>query len=262
MQKRVHRILAAIFSVPLFSLLLLPLAEAETMSSANFKVQNDVLNMAGGQSSSGSYKANDALGDLATGSDASSANYNSCAGYECFQGASYISFSLKEGLAAPGAAGANVALGTLSPVAVTTSNGATVNSVFVTAETNARTGLNVTVVDSNAGLHSTIASYTINSATATLAAGMQGFGLCVFSNTQDGQSPTPFGKTAPFAGTCTKIAGHDVGGLTAGAQTILGSVGQLKGGSAEVLVKASMSPATASATDYSDSITFIATGFF
>ncbi len=262
-----HSISGNYFLVPLFLFAVLffltPLAEAETMSSANYKVQNDVINMGGGTSSSASYGANDTVGDFATGEDQTSTNYQGCAGYECFKGTPYISFSVQEGIAAPGASGANVDLGSLTPAAVATSDGATINSIFLTAEANAKSGVIVTVADASTGLFSTAATYTIASATTTLAAGFEGFGLCVFSATQSGQSPTALTKQAPYNDVaCTKTTGHAVGGVSPSAASILASTGQLKGGSAEILVKSSISAAAPAAGDYTDTLTFIATGTF
>lgn len=238
------------------------LAVAETMSSTNYKVQTDVMSIGGARSTSASFVVEDTLGDLATGEDLASANFEACAGYQCFQGAPFISFSVKEGTASPGTTGAGVALGTLTTGAVTTSNGTTINSIFITAEGNAGGGTVVTVRDANAGLKRTSTTDTIPSATATLVAGTAGYGICVFSNTQHADSPTAFGKVAPFNGSCDKTSNHAVGGLTTLPQNILSSTGALKGGTAEILVKAARSGSTAAGSDYADTLTFIATGTY
>src|SRR5687768_7321368 len=237
-------------------------ALAETMSSTNYKVQADVMSIGGNRSTSAGFIADDTVGDLATGEGLSSANFQACAGYQCFQGEPFISFSVKQGTAAPGTTGAGVALGALTTGAVTTSNGSSINSVFITAESNAGSGTVVTVRDANAALKRISTTDTIPSSTATLVAGTPGYGICVFSVTQDGASPTSFTSVAPFASTCTKTTGHSVGGLTTSAQPILQSTGALKGGSSEILVKAAIGPATASGSDYADTVTFIATGTY
>lgn len=239
-----------------------PFAFADTMSSANYKIQADVMSIGGNRSTSTNFVAEDTVGDLATGEDLQSANFKACAGYQCFQGAPYISFSVKEGTSAPGMVGANVALGTLSTGAVTTSDGSSINSAFITAESNAYFGSVITVKDANTGLKRISDPSTIASSTATLVAGTAGFGICVFSNTQDGDSPTALGKSAPFASTCTKTTGHSVGGLTTSPQTILSSAGALKGGSAEVLVKAAVSVTSAAGNDYADTVTFVMTSTY
>ena len=262
MSRSSRRVIAVIFSVQLFSFAIFSFARAETMSSANFKVQNDVLNVGGGGSASASFIANDSIGDVATGEDLSSTNFKGCAGYECFQVTPYIAFSVKEGTSAPGVLGADVSLGTLSRVSVTTSDGVAINSVFVAAQTNAKNGINVTVADANTGLLSASASHTIPSADATLVGGTEGYGLCVFSVTQSGQSPTVIAKQAPYNGVCTKTVGHVVGGVSPTPQTILASTGQLKDGLAEVLTKAAISVVSPAASDYTDTLTFIGTGTF
>lgn len=240
----------------------IPFAFADTMSSTNYKIQADVMSIGGNRSTSTNFIGEDTLGDLATGEDAQSANFKACAGYQCFRGAPYISFSVKEGLTAPGSVGANIALGTLTTGAVTTSNGTSINSAFITAESNAYFGSVITVRDVNTGLKRVSAASTIASSTATLVAGTQGYGICVFSNTQDADSPTAFSKSAPYASTCTKTTGHSVGGLTTTPQTILSSTGALKGGNAEILVKAAISVTNAAGNDYADTVTFVMTSTY
>jgi hypothetical protein len=263
MRRPAGKIIGAILTATVVSLGFLRLAGAETMSSANYKIQNDVLNMAGGNSSSTNFNANDALGDLATGEDQSSANFQACSGFECFQNTPFISVSVKEGTSAPGTDGAGVALGTLSASSVTTSDGSAVNSIFVTADSNAQSGTVVTVADENGGLKRTSTIDTIASATATLVPGTAGYGLCIFSTSQDSDSPTTFDPLSPFTGgSCDKTTGHDVGAISTTPTTILQSTGPLKGGTAEILTKAAIGTTTASGTDYADTITFVATGPF
>lgn len=238
-------------------------ASADTMSSTNYKIQADVISIGGDRSTSTNYIVEDSLGDLATGEDLVSASYKGCSGYQCFVATPYLSFSVKEGTSAPGTTGAGINLGTAIPGNVTTSNGTSVNSIFITAESNATGGTVITVKDTNTGLaRISSPSSTIPSATATLVGGTAGFGICVFSNTQHVDSPTSFAKVAPFASTCTKTTGHSVGGLTTTAQTILQASGALKGGEAEILVKASTSATTPAGNDYSDTLTVIITGTY
>ncbi|MEY4744395.1 MAG: hypothetical protein RL272_340 [Candidatus Parcubacteria bacterium] len=245
--------------------LLSPMANfvyADSMSSTNYKVQADVMSIGGARSTSANFIGEDTVGDLATGEDQSSTNFKVCSGYQCFRGTPYISFSVKEGTSAPGTTGANVALGTLTTGAVTTSDGASINSAFITAESNGTFGSVITVKDANTGLKRISSASTIASATATLVAGTAGFGLCVFSTSQDADSPTVFSKIAPFASTCTKTTGHSVGGLTTSPQTILSSTGALKAGTAEILVKAAISTTTAAGSDYSDTVTLVMTSTY
>jgi hypothetical protein len=235
---------------------------ADTMSSASYKVQTDVISIGGGRSTSAGFVAEDTLGDLATGEDLSSASFKACAGYQCFLLSPYISFSVKQGTSAPGTTGAGVALGTLTTSDVTTSNGSSINSIFLTAETNAGSGVAVSVRDANNGLKRNSTLNTITSATAALVAGTAGYGICVFSVAEDAESPTNLDIESPFNGTCTKTTGHSVGGVTTGAQNIITAPGALKGGESEILVKASISTLTAAGSDYADVLTFVATGTF
>ncbi len=258
----VRNIFFPILIACVFGLLVPPGVLADTMSSASYKVQADVISIGGGNSTSASFAAESTVGDLATGENLASASFEACAGYQCFLQPPYISFSVKQGTASPGTAGAGVTLGTLTTGAVTTSDGSTVNSVFVTAESNANDGLVVTVRDTNNGLKRDSTSDTIASATATLVAGTAGYGLCVFSVTQHADSPNTLTKASPYNGTCTKTSGHDVGGVSTSSQNILTSAGAIKGGDSEILVKAAISAITAAGIDYGDTLTFVATGTY
>jgi len=244
-------------------LLGIPSSLLAAMSSANYVIPSDTISVGGNTSTSASWIANDTIGEMATGEDLLSASYAACAGYQCFQSEPFVSFSVKEGTSAPGSAGVGVALGTLTTGAVTTSDGTSISSIFLTAESNAPQGMAVTVKGANGALKSigTPAS-TIPSATASLIAGTAGFGVCIFANTQDVDSPSSFTKQAPYAGTCTKTTGHDVGQIQTSAQNILTSSAELKGGTAEVLVKAAISPVTPGRPDYAETLTFIATGTY
>lgn len=237
-------------------------ASADTMSSTNYKVQADTLSIGGNRSTSTNFVVEDTLGDLATGESLASANFKACSGYECFQGTPYITFSVTQGISSPGTAGAGVALGALSTGSVKTSDGTAINSVFITSESNAAGGTVVRVKDANAGLKRISTADTISSASVTLVAGTAGYGICVFSVAQHAESPTVLSKVSPFDGTCTKTTGHGVGALTTATQPILQSTGALKGGSAEILVKAAISTSTAAGSDYADTVTFVATGTY
>lgn len=234
------------------------------MSSTNYIIESDVISIGGNRSTSASWIANDTIGETATGEDLSSTNFAGCAGYHCFRSELFISFSVKEGTSSPGVSGTGVALGTLTTSSVTTSDGSTINSIFLTGESNAPQGFTVTIIGANGALKSIATpSSTIDSATETLVAGSEGgFGVCVFSTGQDGDSPSTFTKQAPYNGTCTKTTGHAVGQVSTTATTIMTSSAELKAGTAEVLVKAAIVPTTAGRPDYSETLTFIATGTF
>jgi hypothetical protein len=255
----------ALIAVFVVTTLVLPASEfayADSMSSTNYKVQQDVISQGGGNSDSTNYKANDTLGDLSTGENLSSTNYKSCAGFQCFgSNTPYITMSVKEGLTSPGTTGADVALGTLTTSAVTTSDNTTINSIFIATESNANGGTIVTVADDNNGLKRISTADTIASATALLVPGTAGFGICVFSATQGGSSPTTFNAISPYASSCTTSA-HNVGLVSTTPNTVLSSTGKLLGGEAEIYVKAAISTTTAAGSDYADTLTFIGTATF
>lgn len=150
-------------------------------------------------------------------------------------------------------------MGAITPTAVTSSGISSVNSIFVSIESNGTGGTVVTVRDANNGLARTSnPSTVIPSSTATLVAGTQGFGACVFSATRHSDSPTALAKASPYDSTCNKTTGHSVGILDTTNRTILSSTGALKGGEAEILLKAAVSSSTSNADDYGDTLTFVA----
>jgi len=233
------------------------------MSSTNYTVVKDSLNFGGDFSTSTNYQVSDTIGDVATGEGISSENYLLDSGFQPFGSEGYISFSVKEGTASPGSTGAGVALGTLTSGSVTGSDGSSINSIFLTAEANGTGGLVITTVNDSAGLASvSTPSDVIPSATATLSAGTEGFGLCVFAVTQDALSPTSFAKSSPYDGSCDKSSNHAVGITDTTARIILSSAGELKGGTSEVLVKAAVSDTTIAHSDYRSRVTFIATATY
>jgi hypothetical protein len=258
-----RKLLSAIGVVMGFFILSGSLVLAETMSSTNYKVQMDVLSIGGGRSTSTNFIVEDTIGEMATGENLASTNFKACTGYQCFQSTPYLSFTVKEGLTEGSAtAGAGVALGIIDLVSVKTSNGTSINSIFISAESNAAGGNVITVRDAFTGLKRASTADTIASSTATLTAGSQGFGVCVFSTAQHADSPTSLAKAAPYNGSCNKTSNHAVGGVNTSNQNILTSSGPLKGGTSEILVKAARSSTNAAGNDYQDTLTFIMTGTF
>ncbi len=266
MLTKTHGKFFAYVSFLVFCSLLLPSStslKADTMSSSSFKIQADTLSVGGGRAASGSFVVQDTIGEIATGENLTSASFRGCAGYQCFLSAGFISFSIKEGLTSPGTTGAGVGLGTLSPSAVKTSNGTSVNSIFITAASNANGGTVITAKGLNGGLASAmVPADIIPSATATLVAGTPGYGLCVFSVGQSVSSPTTFNKVAPYASACDKTTNHSVGVVDATPRTILNAAGQFQGGTAEILVKAAVSSISKAHPDYGDTVTFIISSTF
>lgn len=232
-------------------------ASAQVMSSSNYKVQADSLNVGGNSSTSTNYSVTDTIGETATGEGLSSANFTACSGFECFQSLPYVSFSVAEGTSSPGTPGGSINFGTLSLTAVSTSDGSTINSVFVAAQTNSTAGSQIQVTSANSGLARLSApTQKISSATATLSAGVAGYGVCVFSSTQGTGSPTALTAASPYNGSCTKTTGHAVGIVDTTHRTVLSTTGALQTGTAEILVKASPSVTTPAGADYQDTLTF------
>ncbi|MFH2063560.1 MAG: hypothetical protein ABIJ46_05460 [bacterium] len=261
--KNIIRLVAvSVFVFVFFPLFFFHPGDVLAMSSANYEVTGDTISVGGLRSTSNGYIAEDTLGELATGENLVSNNYAACAGFQCIDGLPYISFSLTEGVAKPGAVGAGVALGTLDTSSVTTSDGVAVNSIFILAESSADNGLAVTVTGTYSGLRKTSTASVISSATAALAAGTQGYGICVGSATEDAESPTAISAVVPYNGACDKVNNHNIGLVDTTPRTVVQSPGQLKGGDIEILVKASISSITEEGNDYTDTLTFIATGTY
>ncbi len=162
-----------------------------------------------------------------------------------------------------------VALGTLTTGAVATSStsGSGIFSVWVRLSTNAASGAAVTVLSAN-GTNGLVSTSTpadkIASSTATLAAGTAGYGVCVTSTGTGSPTQTSgatFTAVSPFASTCDATT-HQVGGLTTSAQNILTASSAINVAKAAVRVKAAISALTPAHNDYTDTLTFIATGTF
>jgi hypothetical protein len=149
------------------------------------------------------------------------------------------------------AAGNSVAFSGLLPASVTNSP----NNIGVDFATNADFGGNVYIYSLNGGLKSTIATYTLNSATADLSSVSEGFGAQIASVSQS--TGGPFSKVSPYDG-----ASNNVGALTTTISTIFSSSNPLTGGTGSVQLKVKPSNATPEATDYADTLTVIAAASF
>jgi len=190
-----------------------------------------------------------------------------------------ITFDLDTGaaLAADTAAAYTVALGTLTSGSVTTSGVSSVNYVGMDLDTNASGGAVITVASDNAtGLCSTsVTGDCVPYTAGTIAAGTAGFGICVgritaategvlatsaFSASGTLQTTTTAAEVSP---SCTTTS-HAVGtALTNSAQAIINTnLNPVAGGRVEVLVKAGISGVTPAHNDYTNTLTFIATGTF
>lgn len=158
----------------------------------------------------------------------------------------------------------SVAMGALTPGTVKTSDNSTVKSIFLDLGTNASLGAVVTLLGTNGGLKSTATNYTISTAyggsAVDLTGQSEGFGLCVKSATATLGTLT---AVAPYNGSCN-ASSHSVGGIdTTTARNIVTTTNApAAGGDIEIMVKAKAQTITPAAVDYSETLTFIATGTF
>ncbi|MFC1703022.1 beta strand repeat-containing protein [Patescibacteria group bacterium] len=166
--------------------------------------------------------------------------------------------------------GGTLGLGTLSTSTVTSSDAASIPHICSRVSHNGTGGAVVSVKSLYGEMRSTsVPADTITSATATpLSVGVEGYGMCVGSGGSDtgldvtvpvGSSPV---RVAPFNNaTCTNT-GHNIGGLTGSTQTIWSLAGPSQNAFARIYVKASISAITEAHDDYTDTLTFIATGTY
>jgi hypothetical protein len=140
---------------------------------------------------------------------------------------------------------------------VTTSPG-----VIATVSTNAVAGLGVWAYDTNTGLHSTNATYTIASTSPlsgslqTLTVGTEGYvtNAAYQGGSATGTAPT---TTVPFTG----VAGKG-DGLNATPAEIASGAGAESGAQIKITESAAISSLTKPATDYGDSVTVVGAGSF
>lgn len=140
-----------------------------------------------------------------------------------------------------------VAFGSLSVGSVNTA----ADKIWIDFATNAESGGIVYVYSANGGLRSTAKDYTITSATANLASVEEGFGV-----KEDSTSNLTF--VSPYNG-----ASDNVGVVDATIRELLTSGGSpVASGRASVLLKAKPKTITPASSDYSETITIIASGNF
>ncbi len=155
-----------------------------------------------------------------------------------------------------------VPLGVLAATAVTHSNGTSIRMIVVDGGTNASGGMNVTVKNANGtnGLISTaVNTDKIASATGTMAVGTANYGLCVAT-----AGLTGFTRATGYVDdTCSLASGtNQVRALSTTPTNILTSTAPVATGQAEIVVNAEISNSTPAHTDYTDTLTFIATATF
>ncbi len=155
-----------------------------------------------------------------------------------------------------------VALGPLTTSSAVNSDESAINAIWFDLDASASGGVTVYVTSLNGALKSTASpSDTIPSATGTMTAGVANYGLCAKRNDV---SVGTFNKVSPFDGaTCTTGHVNTVGAVTTSAQAIYNTGGgSITGGRAQIMVNAANSAVTPAHSDYSDTLTFIATGTF
>jgi len=146
--------------------------------------------------------------------------------------------------------GGTVALGVLTPGAVTSSDALGVAHVCTRLTTNNALGATVAVRSLHAALQSlSTPDDAISSASATLVAGIPGYGLCVGSASADsGWDSVVPGTHGPvrspaYAGECS-ASDHQVGALATSNQSIWTVAGPTQNAFARLYVKAAISPTT------------------
>lgn len=147
------------------------------------------------------------------------------------------------------------ALGTLNTGSVASSP----TPRTATVNTNAKNGWNVWARSANAGLSSTSASSSIASTTpgtsSTLTAGTEGYNTGVTSSQTSGSGT--ISVTAAYAGSALTGAGLDNT-----LRTLASSNGTANNAVLTLTNNVSISPLTAAASDYSDTITVVGAGLF
>jgi hypothetical protein len=146
----------------------------------------------------------------------------------------------------------SIGLGTLAAGVVTTAN----EKVWMDLSTNAEAGGFVYVYGSGTGLASIASAHTITSATGNLAALNEGFGLQV--NTTAQSAGGPMAATSPYDG-----GGQTIGLVDASSRQIINSSNTpVAGGRSSLSVKAKVSTDSPAASDYSTTLTLVASGTF
>lgn len=146
----------------------------------------------------------------------------------------------------------SVSLGTLTASTVVTAT----DKIWVDLDTNADYGATVFIYNSNAGLLSSSASYTIQSSSTDLSGATEGYGTVKSSSTAS--SGGPINVVSPYNGTSDNVGVIDT------TRRILfnTSNSSVTAGRASFLLKAKSSPTTPHAADYNDTLTLVATASF
>jgi hypothetical protein len=144
----------------------------------------------------------------------------------------------------------NLSLGNLLPGNIVTSS-----TITIGFATNGAAGGNVYIAGQNTGLHSATGSYTIPALTNDLSTQTQGVGVQGLSASQS--SGGAFTIASPF-----NTSGSNIGAYATTFKPVFTSSTALAGGSATASIKAKASTSTVVATDYQETLTFIASASF
>lgn len=176
----------------------------------------------------------------------------------------YLTFDIDTSAdASESSAAYSVAFGTITTVDTRVSGTTdSVNIITLEADTNAGSGLVVTVKNVNGanGLKSTsVPGDDIGSADGTIADGTENYGLCVATSTLTG-----FARAVPYnTDTCASNSEtNGVQALTTTGENIVSTTAPVASAHAEVIANAAISATTTAHNDYADTLTFIATGTF
>ena len=159
-----------------------------------------------------------------------------------------------------------VDLGILTTTPV--SSGTTIFSIWLDLDTNASGGAVVTVKNANgpSGLVSTsVLADNIPSADANQDPSVANYGICVISAAESGTEPGTFAAAATYQSGLCAVDGvnNDVGGLLVTSTPLLNTANApIAEGRARISVNAAISGVTPAHNDYTDTLTFIATGTF
>lgn len=127
--------------------------------------------------------------------------------------------------------------------------------IWVDFDTNAESGGRVYVAASNAGLESTVTNYTIDAVTGNLTSLSEGFGAQGYSATQSAGGPLTV--TTTYDLTSNNVATTDTT-----IREIFTTSNPVTAGRGAFLLKAKSSAVTPAASDYTESLTVIASASF
>ena len=235
-------------------------SSAQIMSSSNYRIPFDAGGGGGLRSTSTNYGVEDTVSESSspTGVGLASTNYAACVGYQCLNETPFLTVTYAiQGTPCTNSSASsppyNVALGTLSTAAVTTS----ADRICVRVSANASGGVAVKGRSANNSLKSvSTPADLIASATATLSAWTTGYGFC------SSQAISGFSAVAPYNGTCDTGSGHVVGGMALTDQQIWTATGPVSNAYGELLTKASISTTVPAHNDYQDTLTITVTGTY